>query len=316
MKISTLIKVLLITAILWAMLFGGGALDAFTVLESASEYQETVFEVEDVDCHFESRTSQRALYEYRNERPISCSLEGTVDGNKASLGVSGAPKPLPLSRDIILHHYPPGHRIPVLYNPKASTSAVQWWTEDLEGDQRYALSGVVSLVLMSLGSIIALFLVVSLGARWRSRSQEDSVEIEQDLLSNGWGLGIGAFGLTLLISLGSGYSSGSLIVGAILFLLGSGLLARRWVRVMKDGNVSRGFHLYGFPMAFEKASVTAPFVVTLDGEPPPDLVLNSTRKKRAPTVLLSSANTDEVLHEGERVANLLGVPLERPSWLL
>lgn len=318
MRLSTLIKVLLATAAFWAVLLGSSIRNDWTILQLAPGYREAELVVADASCVRDSSYDKGSRK--RREGPIRyCSLDGTVEGKSVSLDITSSPQKLPYSVSGLLERYPPGSRIRVLYHPDAQrfginyrSIAVLWWTEDLEGDLRWRIAGSLRLAAISLGSVVLLYLAIVVGARRRSGEDGSHLEIEQGRPWQGWGLGVAAFGLALILAQIQGVTAGTVVSGSVIALLGCVLLLRRWSRVEQNAAaVTRGHHLFGFPVWSRQERLATPVTVSLTGDLPPRVELKSASND-ASVVVLKSRSPEEARRQGERVARFLKTTLQDP----
>lgn len=318
MRLSTLIRVLLATAALWAVLLGSSIRNDWRILELAPGYRAAELVVADASCVRD--TSYDAGSRRRRDGPIRyCSLDGTVEGESASLDITSAPHELPYSVAGLRERYPPGSRIRVLYHPNAPrfginyrSIAVLWWTEDLESDLRWRIAGSLRMVAFSLGSVVAIFVAAVVGRRLRSGEDGSRLEMDQGRPWEGWGLGVAGFGLALILAQIEGVTVATAVSGSAIALVGGVLLLRRWSRVEQNAAVvTRGHHLFGFPVWSRKERLGTPVAVSLTGDLPPHLELRSASDD-ASVVVLKSRSSEEARREGERVARFLKTTLQDP----
>jgi hypothetical protein len=310
MRMRTLIRSLIVVGLGWLFLTGPRVFTDMLILRNASGYRRAVFVVTGSNC-----IGGQVTRDSRGRTTTStrfCFLEGEVvsegDSNRVAeeMSVGGD---LPADR-------PPGTRLPVVYNPALRSYTINYLNLRLLPDERGAepmalararLFKVAWVVLVALGTLVAVNLVLRWGVRRLSRPPR---QLAVDLGGGHAITGAVLFsqGLTLVLAQIPDPALGGVVFGAVLAGAGVPFLIRRFAVFSKDdARMTRGRHFFSLVLRQEERGLPAVGSVILRREQS-NLVLALDGPGGTET-LGAPATLDDARRTGTDLAAFFGVDL-------
>ena len=260
MRTGTLIRLLLLTTLVWLVILGVGILNQQKVQEHAADYLSAEFEITGSNCIGGDRVYDSSSRTY-STRTRYCFWEGLVyiEGEK-----EGVKEEIHVGSEIPSERTP-GERIKVFYNPELAAFGANY--QNLRvlraeyGDPGEVaakwLGAAKKLITYSLGMIVLVHCFLRLSVWWMQHRPRRGFLV--DLGGGVVGLGTLIVSQTLaILALDFQHLTlGKVIFGLICIGIGFVFLARRFVQYSSDTSTeSRGRHLFGFLLPKQKKRKT------------------------------------------------------------